>query len=140
MKRITKKQARELVNEYIQKGEKLFIDMRSLGLDTVILSDLKVAYSKCKFAFIEAIYRSEVDYETIRQFLFNYYFAILDKNKQETNHEKDYLELHYDRYKYPYYFINIWAEPYGDYYYLHELNKTWFMGEDESDKNWFMGE
>lgn len=127
MKKITKKQARELAKELLEK-EVVYIDGENLRL--ISIKELKTLYKDTLNSLIYTIYSSKLDYETIRKFLFDDYVIVTEVLRfmgyeKEVNH-KDYFELEmYDgdiR-------LSINTEPFLNRFYLDELNITWFMRE-----------
>ena len=136
MKKITKKQARELVKEF-EEIDNIYVKVS----ENQDLFSLKKIYRKTINEIVRIIYESKLDYETVKKFLLDdfviYDISPFNGEVVKTSNGKDWFELisqgSQER-------IRIFTEPFGEFYYLDELNITWFMGEDESDKTWFMEE
>ena len=118
MKKITKKQSRELAKELVKQSD-FYVEANLTGLICInyIKKGLFLDYVNI---ITNIIYESGLDYETIKRFLLD------DFDVDETKDGKDGIELvnQFGGWK-----LRIWTEPFGRYYYLDELNKTWFMGE-----------
>lgn len=127
MKRVTKKQARELAKELLEK-EVVYIDGENLRL--ISIKELKTLYKDTLNSLIYTIYSSKLDYETIRKFLFDDYVIVTERLRfmgyeKEVNH-KDYFELEIYNGDVR---LSIYTEPFLNRFYLDELNITWTMKE-----------
>ena len=118
MKKRTKKQARELAKELVKQSD-FYVETNLTGLICInyIKKGLFLDYVNI---ITNIIYENKFDYETIERFLLDDFVV------DETMDAKDGIELVN---KFGGWKLRIWTEPFGRYYYLDELNKTWTIKE-----------